>query len=931
MDNISNNNLKSIKGVGDKLLLKLNQLGIYDIKSLLNFFPHNYIDMNSISILNDELLGQYALINVSVASVKINKGYKGVGYFKITGIADGSVIGITWFNQPYLNNIIKKGNTYKFLGKIETNNQIYEMTNPKCLNFKDNDDNNPYVPIYRTRGLIGQKVISNIIKYAIENYNFISTEELYYNGIFNQLNNCSSNNSNNDDIDNNSSRNNYSCNINNTINDKSNDSLNIKKSNRNDNCNNNNSNNNLNNNNKSFSNNNINNNSDSFYINNDNNINNHNIIDSNSNNSNNINNNTNIYDNCNHSFNKIKNICKFDINSNDNNNSNSNSNSNDNCNSNSNDNNSDSFYIKNDNNINNHNIIDSNNCRKTNLNNNASVNNNVIGASAINTSKINASEINASEINASENNYNNNINHSKYDKYSDNNILNIDNLYNNIDNSYIAVRDIGYITADVIKSAYSNIHFKSSTTDIENCKKIIYKENFKNEILSFHILRQLNKNKGHRYINNNKWLLDILKNVPYDLTASQYKAIAKIIDDLNKPYAMNRLLSGDVGSGKTIVALSIMYYAVLSGYQAVLLAPTEILSNQHYETACNILSDRVKIALLTSSTSVKEKNEIYKRASTGDIDIIIGTTSLLNLNLNFKKLSCVVIDESHRFGVANRATLEHKGDIIDTLIMTATPIPRSISMLLYGELDDTYINRRDNIDKYISTFLTSEENDLYDRIEREVALNNQAYIVCPRVEDSEGIELMSAIALYEKLIKNRLSNLKIALIHGKLKNNEKLRIMQDFKDKKIDVLVSTTVIEVGIDSKYATVIGVFNAERYGLSTLHQLRGRVGRNNNKSYCYLISKNTDNERLKQFAACYNGREIASLDYSIRGCGDYIGLRQSGQIDNLVSNLNEQDIMDIKDKLSIIENCQSFIERFKKTDNFNNYSHINNITLN
>ena len=378
--------------------------------------------------------------------------------------------------------------------------------------------------------------------------------------------------------------------------------------------------------------------------------------------------------------------------------------------------------------------------------------------------------------------------------------------------------------------------------------------------------------------------------LPFRLTNAQQRVFAEIQADMRSPGPMNRLLQGDVGSGKTIVALKAMLVAVESGYQAALMAPTEILSEQHY---LNVRSLTEKLGLRCVLLTGSKKERPLQEIESGDVHIIIGTHALLQENVRFHKLGLVVIDEQHRFGVMQRAMLRKKGLNPDVLVMTATPIPRTLSLTLYGDLDCSVIDELPPRRKQVITrlFREGEKGKLYDLIRSEIKKGRQAYIVYPLIEESEKMLLRSAIPgkeAFEKIF----PDFRTGLIHGRMKPDEREEIMQSFKNGELDILVSTTVIEVGVDVPNASLMLIVHAERFGLSQLHQLRGRVGRGAHQSYCFLLAygKLSDEarRRLDVMAGHTDGFRIAEEDFILRGPGEFFGTRQSGMPDLKVANM-------------------------------------------
>lgn len=461
--------------------------------------------------------------------------------------------------------------------------------------------------------------------------------------------------------------------------------------------------------------------------------------------------------------------------------------------------------------------------------------------------------------------------------------------------------------------ALKNIHQPKTYEEIKKAKiKLIYEELF-NYTFKINALKLKNKKALgiKRNIDEDK-INAFLSELPFKLTIDQQKAIQEILKDLSDSSRMNRLVLGDVGSGKTIVAIVGILANYLSGYSSAFMAPTEILAKQHYETLNNYLENAgLNIALLTGHMTLKEKNNIYKAIKNGDIDLVIGTHALINDNVQFNNLGLVIIDEQHLFGVKQRNALQEKGDIKpDVLYLSATPIPRSYALCLYGDLDLSMIKTKPNKRKEVITIIKSEKeikDCLYKMLE-EIKLGHQVFVVSPLInEDEEKNELNSVVKLKEKLQLAFSKQVSVEIIHGKMKQKEKDSIMQKFLNKEIKILISTTVIEVGIDIPNATMMVIFNAERFGLAALHQLRGRVGRNDFQSYCYLIS-NYDNKRLKVMEESNDGFYISEKDFEQRGQGDLFGVKQSGDIIFKIANINTDSkilLQASKDSLDYLEN--------------------------
>ncbi len=406
--------------------------------------------------------------------------------------------------------------------------------------------------------------------------------------------------------------------------------------------------------------------------------------------------------------------------------------------------------------------------------------------------------------------------------------------------------------------------------------------------------------------------------LPFKLTDAQKRALKEIGEDLKSPHPMNRLLQGDVGCGKTIVALLAMTVAVENGFQAALMAPTEILSEQHHFNLKRLLEKTdFSIDLLTSSVKGSEKERILSDVASGRCQIIIGTHALIQEGVEFKNLGLAVIDEQHRFGVMQRSNLIEKGLRPDTLIMTATPIPRSLALAVYGDLDISVIDQLPPGRTPIKTFLRDERSrgKIYSFIRKEIEKGRQAYIVYPIIEESEKLDLRAAKKMWEQLKSTVFKNLSVGLMHGRLRSDEKEKVMSEFAAGRMDILISTTVIEVGIDVKNATIMLIEHAERYGLSQLHQLRGRVGRGGAESYCILLvgGKVSDEarRRLEVMESSADGFYIAEVDLDIRGPGEFMGTKQSGVPDIRVGNI-------VRDQLAMKaarEEAFSYIEGMKK----------------
>ena len=442
------------------------------------------------------------------------------------------------------------------------------------------------------------------------------------------------------------------------------------------------------------------------------------------------------------------------------------------------------------------------------------------------------------------------------------------------------------------KTALNIIHNPSTAEKLKEVTiRLKYEELFE-FMFKINYLKQENKKKNNglvRKIYRDK-LNEFIKKIPFKLTDDQLNAIDEIVNDLEAPNRMNRLLQGDVGSGKTVVAFTGMFANYLCGYQSALMAPTEILATQHYNNLVEFLKDTdVNIALLTGSTPKKEKNEIYENLKNGTINMIIGTHALIQDEVEYNNLGLVITDEQHRFGVHQRANLQNKGIKPDVLFMSATPIPRTYALTIFGDMDVSTIKQRPKGRQKIDTYVkkNSEIKDVLEMMFKELKAGHQVYVIAPLIEESENSDLTNVNDLKDKMTMAFGSHYKIDIVHGKMASGAKDLIMNQFKNNEVQILISTTVVEVGVDVPNATTMAIFDADRFGLSTLHQLRGRVGRGTSKSQCILIS-DSDAERLKIMEREDDGFVISEEDFKLRGHGDLFGTKQSGDMTFKIANI-------------------------------------------
>lgn len=482
--------------------------------------------------------------------------------------------------------------------------------------------------------------------------------------------------------------------------------------------------------------------------------------------------------------------------------------------------------------------------------------------------------------------------------------------------------------------AIKNIHRPENRKAYALSKqRLVYEELLFFELSILSMQNKNNSSHGIKFNIPNK-IYEFINNLPYKLTTGQEKVLKDITDDMQNGKSVNRLIQGDVGSGKTIVSIILSLVAVLNGYQCAIMAPTEILAKQHFENFNSLLEDYgIRIKLLVGSTPSKVKKEILTNTANGMIDILIGTHSLIEDDVKFFNLGLNVIDEQHRFGVIQRSKLRYKNDKACNIIMSATPIPRTLSLILYADLDISIIDTMPGGRKNIKTLAinSSQVNEALTFIEKELNAGHQAYVICSLIEDNEDFENLESVEKVFKDLKKFFKNYKLALLHGRLSTDEKNKVMEDFKNRKIDLIVSTTVIEVGINVANATVMMIYNAERFGLSTLHQLRGRVGRGDAQSYCILFNNSKSEiswRRMKIMTDSTDGFYIANKDLELRGFGDILGVRQSG-IPNLrlANPLKDQKILSyastdakniLKEDIDLTgkyKNLKKFVEEFQE----------------
>ena len=478
------------------------------------------------------------------------------------------------------------------------------------------------------------------------------------------------------------------------------------------------------------------------------------------------------------------------------------------------------------------------------------------------------------------------------------------------------------------KFAVEQIHFPESMNMLEHARfSLIFEELFLVQLKLIRLRENTSKNISSYALKVHKdgIVQQFINNLPFELTSGQKQAVNEILNDMDSDMPMQRLLQGDVGSGKTVVATIMLLAAIENGYQGALMAPTEILAQQHYNNLIQWLTPMgLSVGLFLGSHGKKVRQKFETDLKNGQTHIAVGTHALIQENVEFSNLGAIVVDEQHRFGVKQRNVLKKKSQNPQILTMTATPIPRTLALTVHGDLDLTVINELPKGRKPIKTTMTGSHKAVWNLIKEQVEEGRQAYIVYPLIDESETLSAKAATIEAEKLQAEVFPQFKIGLLHGKLKNDEKDAVMKDFKDGKYDILVSTTVVEVGVDVPNATVMVIENAERFGLSQLHQLRGRVGRNSLQSYCILITSSRSQEtreRLSIMTETNDGFVIAEKDLQLRGPGEFLGTRQSGLPDLIISDI----VRDAK----ILELARNEAIDFVKTHNIENYPLLQNVT--
>jgi ATP-dependent DNA helicase RecG len=483
------------------------------------------------------------------------------------------------------------------------------------------------------------------------------------------------------------------------------------------------------------------------------------------------------------------------------------------------------------------------------------------------------------------------------------------------------------------KDAIKTMHFPESRLALKHAKRRLTYE----ELLLFQLKMQvLRKRRREASVGNAQYydperLQEFIRSFPFTLTSAQQKSLQQILTDMKSPYRMNRLLQGDVGSGKTAVAAIALYAAITANKQGALMVPTEILAEQHFQSLKNLFGDQVRIELLTGSIKGKKRKEILSDVENHQVHILVGTHALIQDDVFFDDLGLVIVDEQHRFGVEQRRALSNKGLHPDVLFMTATPIPRTLAITAFGDMDVSVINEMPAGRKEIETYWTKANT--FDRvlgfIQKHVENGEQAYIICPLIEESDKLDIQNAVDLYHELVDFYPPHIHVGLMHGRLQGDDKDEVMKEFAANRIQVLVSTTVVEVGVNVPNATIMVIYDAERFGLSQLHQLRGRVGRGDKQSYCILIADpkgDTGKERMRIMTETNDGFELSEQDLKLRGPGDFFGTKQSGLPDFKVADM----IHDYRALETARNDAQEIIE-FDLLDKDPKYTNLRNLLEN
>jgi ATP-dependent DNA helicase RecG len=454
-----------------------------------------------------------------------------------------------------------------------------------------------------------------------------------------------------------------------------------------------------------------------------------------------------------------------------------------------------------------------------------------------------------------------------------------------------------------LEQAVAQVHFPDSAANLALARRRLGFDEF--FLLQLGVLRQRQQWQSEPGIPvpvDRACLDAFLAGLPYPLTGAQQRVLDEIVQDIASDRPMSRLLQGDVGSGKTVVSAAAMFLVATAGYQAAIMAPTEILADQHFWTLQRLLDGHgVRVCLLTGSVPRPDKESLYAQIASGEVHVVVGTHALIQQDVQFQDLALAVVDEQHRFGVRQRGTLRSKGYNPHMLVMSATPIPRTLALTIYGDLDLSVIDEMPPGRKPIQTkwFLPAERERAYRFVHAQVQKGRQAYIICPLVEESEKVQARAAVDEYQRLQRSIFPDLRLGLLHGRLKGEEKEQVMRQFSEHELDVLVSTSVVEVGVDVPNATVMMIEGANRFGLSQLHQFRGRVGRGEHSSFCILMSDATTDvgeERLRAIAETQDGFKLAEKDLEMRGPGDFFGSRQSGLPELKMASLADAPLLEL-----------------------------------